>query len=98
MKNAENKTNDNGFYTIWLREERHSEYRIPKSEVGSLEGAKDLVRDNREGYPETLNINDFFVCDYIEPWGESNCQLSDCLKDDPSDEIFDAYEDDWNEG
>ena len=88
---AENKTNDNGFYTIWLREERHSEYRIPKSEIGSLEEAKDLVRQCKEGY------DDFFVDDYIETWGESTCHLTDCLRDDPSNEIFDAYEDSWNE-
>ena len=91
MKNAENKTNDNGFYTIWLREERHSEYRIPKSEIGSLEEAKDLVRTQVE------KSADFFVDDYIETWGESTCHLTDCLRDDPSDEIFDAYEDSWNE-
>ena len=91
MKNAENKTNDNGFYTIWLREERHSEYRIHKSELGSLEEAKDLVRTQVE------ESADFFVDDYIETWGESTCQLTDCLRDDPSNEIFDAYEDSWNE-
>jgi len=87
MNNAENKTNDNGFYTIWLREERHSEYKIPKSEIGSLEEAKDLVRNQVE------ESADFFVCDYIETWGDSNCQLTDCLRDDPSNEIFDAFED-----
>ena len=91
MSNAENKTNNNGFYTIWLREERHSEYRIPKSEIGSLEEAKDLVRNQVE------KSSDFFVDDYIETWGESTCQLTDCLRDDPSDEIFDAYEDSWEE-
>tara|TARA_R110000824_G_scaffold396081_1_gene597319 strand:+ start:349 stop:627 length:279 start_codon:yes stop_codon:yes gene_type:complete len=91
MKNAENKTNDNGFYTIWLREERHSEYRIPKSEISSLALAKDLVRTQVE------KSADFFVDDYIETWGESTCQLTDCLRDDPSNEIFDAYEDSWSE-
>ena len=91
MSNAENKTNNNGFYTIWLREERHSEYRIPKSEIGSLEEAKDLVRNQVE------KSSDFFVDDYIETWGESTCQLTDCLRDDPSNEIFDAYEDSWEE-
>ena len=86
MKNTEKETDDYGEYVVWLREERHSEYRIPKSEIGSLEEAKDLVRTQVE------KSADFFVCDYIETWGESTCQLTDCLRDDPSDEIFDAYE------
>ena len=86
MKNTEKETDDYGEYVVWLREERHSEYRIPKSEIGSLEEAKDLVRTQVE------KSADFFVDDYIETWGESTCQLTDCLRDDPSDEIFDAYE------
>ena len=77
--------NENGYYVVWLREERHSEYHIPKSFVSSIEEAKNLVRDCDD------SVQDCFVDDYIEPWGDSTCHLTDCLRDDPSDSVFDAY-------
>ncbi len=46
-------------YSVWLRQEHHTHYRIPRGSANSLEEAIQLVRDNDEKIHEH-NIYDCF--------------------------------------
>ena len=61
-------------YSVWLRQEHHTQFRIPRSVANSLEEAIQLVRDNDE------KIHECNVYDEFEDWGNTN----------GLDEIFDA--------
>jgi len=75
MKN-ETKTiaEDGKHYSVWLRQEHHTQYRIPRSVANSLEEAIQLVRDCDE------KIHECNVYDEFEDWGNTT----------GSDEILDA--------
>ena len=67
MKN-ETKTiaEDGEHYSVWLRQEHHTQYRIPRSVANSLEEAIQLVRDCDE------KIHDYNVYDMFEDWGNTS--------------------------
>ena len=46
-------------YSVWLRQEHHTQFRIPRSVANSLEEAIQLVRDNDEKIHEH-NVYDCF--------------------------------------
>jgi hypothetical protein len=61
-------------YSVWLRQEHHTQFRIPRDVASSLEEAIQLVRDNDE------KIHQYNVYDCFEDWGDSS----------GSDEILEA--------
>ena len=56
---------DGEHYSVWLRQEHHTQFRIPRSVAKSLEEAIQLVRDNDE------KIHECNVYDCFEDWGDS---------------------------
>lgn len=65
-ENAENAENEKRtvakefeHYSVWLRQEHHTQFRIPRSVANSLEEAIQLVRDNDEKIHE-YNVYDCF--------------------------------------
>ena len=59
--NKETKTvAENGYhYSVWLRQEHHTQFRIPRDIASSLEEAVQLVRDNDEKIHE-YNVYEMF--------------------------------------
>ena len=59
--NKETKTvaEDGEHYSVWLRQEHHTQYRIPRNLASSLEEAVQLVRDCDEKIHE-YNVYDCF--------------------------------------
>ena len=59
--NKETKTmaQDGEHYSVWLRQEHHTQYRIPRDVASSLEEAIQLVRDCDEKIHE-YNVYDCF--------------------------------------
>ena len=80
MKN-ETKTiaEDGEHYSVWLRQEHYTHYKIPKGVASSMSEAIQLVRDCDE------KIHDHHSYDCFETWGNSIN-----LDADLSDEIFEA--------
>ena len=56
---------DGEHYSVWLRQEHHTQFRIPRSVAKSLDEAIQLVRDNDE------KIYEYNVYDGFENWGDS---------------------------
>jgi len=50
---------DGEHYSVWLRQEHHTQFRIPRGVASSLEEAVQLVRDNDEKIHE-YNVYDMF--------------------------------------
>lgn len=75
MKEQNKTVAEDGYhYSVWLRQEHHTQFRIPRGVANSLEEAIQLVRDNDE------KIHECNVYDEFEDWGNTN----------GLDEIFDA--------
>ena len=75
MKEQNKTVAEDGYhYSVWLRQEHHTQFRIPRSVANSLEEAIQLVRDNDE------KIHECNVYDCFEDWGDSS----------GSDEILEA--------
>ena len=53
-------------YSVWLRQEHHTHYRIPRGSAGSLEEAIQLVRDDDE------KIHEYNVYDCFEDFTEDD--------------------------
>ena len=53
-------------YSVWLRQEHHTHYRIPRDSAGSLEEAIQLVRDDDE------KIHEYNVYDCFEDFTEDD--------------------------
>ena len=60
MNKETKKVAENGeHYSVWLRQEHHTQYRIPRNVASSLEEAVQLVRDGDEKIHE-YNVYDCF--------------------------------------
>jgi hypothetical protein len=66
-------------YSVWLRQEHYTQFKIPRSVAKSLDEAIQLVRDNDEKIHGDYNVFDCF-----EDWGYSygcNDEISEAKVD-----------------